>query len=394
MATIGLTPYISKSYERKDGTFPIRICVYYRGKKKYLTTSLVARKEQLTKNFTIKDYNLRKNVDDLMRCMQDKLNANPISGNMTLDDIIEILNKKSKEEFRLDFPTYGRKIAAEKGKNSSINYRCAINSLCEFMRRDSFDISEITSSLLHSYNHWLVKKHGDSRAVSLYLSSICHIHSRARMEYNNEERGEIYIYNPFSVFKCPKQKPSRHFVTNRKVIQKMIDDRKELTGNEKLGVDLFLISFALMGTNTPDIHSCEIKSGVVRYERTKTRDRRHDRALMLIRIEDCVKPLCEEYIDKGAFTFRNRFETYKALGRTANEGLKSWCERNGFQKVTIKYARHTWATVANSNGIDKNAINSCLCHIDEDMRVTDIYIEKDWSVLWDANKKVLELFDW
>lgn len=394
MATIGITPYISKTYERKDGSFPVRICVYYKGKKKYLTTSLVARKEQLTKNFTIKDYNLRKSVDDLVRGLRDKLNANPVSDSVTLDEIIEILNRKSREEFRLDFPSYGRKIAAEKGKNSAVNYRCAINSLCGFMKRDSFDISDITSSLLDSYKHWLVRKYGDSRAVSLYLSSICHIHSRARKEYNNEERGEIYIYNPFSVFSVPKQKPSRHYVTTSEVIQRMIDDRKNLTGTEKLGVDLFLISFALMGTNTPDIHSCEIKHGIVRYERTKTRERRYDRALMLIRIEDCVHPLFKEYIDKGAFTFKNRFETYKALGRKANEGLKSWCERKGIKRVTMKYARHTWATIAHKSGIDENHINTCLCHIDESMKVTEIYIEKDWTIFWDTNKAVLNLFSW
>jgi len=28
------------------------------------------------------------------------------------------------------------------------------------------------------------------------------------------------------------------------------------------------------------------------------------------------------------------------------------------------------------------------------MRVTDIYIDRDWSVIWSANEKVLGLFDW
>lgn len=28
------------------------------------------------------------------------------------------------------------------------------------------------------------------------------------------------------------------------------------------------------------------------------------------------------------------------------------------------------------------------------MKVTDIYIAKDWKVMWRANEKVLDLFDW
>jgi len=28
------------------------------------------------------------------------------------------------------------------------------------------------------------------------------------------------------------------------------------------------------------------------------------------------------------------------------------------------------------------------------MKVTDIYIDRDWTVIWEANRKVLELFDW
>lgn len=62
--------------------------------------------------------------------------------------------------------------------------------------------------------------------------------------------------------------------------------------------------------------------------------------------------------------------------------------------LTFYSARHTWATLAYSAGVDKSIINDCLCHIDESMRVTDIYIAKDWERLWKANEKVLDLFDW
>ena len=54
------------------------------------------------------------------------------------------------------------------------------------------------------------------------------------------------------------------------------------------------------------------------------------------------------------------------------------------------------ATIAYSAavGIDKQIVHEMLNHVDKNMKVTDIYIDRDWSVLWQANEKVLKLFDW
>ena len=64
------------------------------------------------------------------------------------------------------------------------------------------------------------------------------------------------------------------------------------------------------------------------------------------------------------------------------------------EHVTFYSARHTWATVAYRIGIEKGIINDCLCHVDQAMKVTDIYIEKDWERLWAANSKVMDCLDW
>jgi len=59
-------------------------------------------------------------------------------------------------------------------------------------------------------------------------------------------------------------------------------------------------------------------------------------------------------------------------------------------------ARHSWATIARSKkvGIEKAVVHEALNHVDLIMKTTDIYTDRDWSVIWEANKKVLELFDW
>ena len=76
-------------------------------------------------------------------------------------------------------------------------------------------------------------------------------------------------------------------------------------------------------------------------------------------------------------------------------GLKSWRERIGMDRFTFYSCRHTWATIARSSAcrIEKSLVNECLDHAG-DLPLADTYIERDWQMLWDANKTVLDIFNW
>lgn len=402
MSTISVVPVIRKQSQRKNGTYPVCVRVTYKCRHKLLTTNMVAERAQLSRSSAITDPALDEAVQTLVRRMRRAVNTiDPFALDcMEVEDVVAHIKKALSvpEGFALDFPDYFTKIASEKTKNARTNYMCALHSLQDFIGAEHFDISVVSSSMMHRYERFLRQKHGDgARALSLYTSAIAYVHRRARQEFNNEESAEVNIRNPFDYYKCPKQQPAQHRDVDRKVIAKMLSMRGELSGRERLGVDLFLISFALMGMNTPDIYSCaKPKDGVIIYNRTKTRDRRADRAEMHVRIEPCVKTLFSEYKDGGkmAFMFHNRYSTYQNLGRAANVGLDAFSKRIGVGKIDFYSARHSWATIASSLGIDKAVVNDCICHVDPSMRVTDIYIKKDWSVMWRANAKVLSKFKW
>ena len=58
---------------------------------------------------------------------------------------------------------------------------------------------------------------------------------------------------------------------------------------------------------------------------------------------------------------------------------------------TFYISRHSWATIAlNKVGIDKYTVHAALNHVDETMRVTDIYIERDFVNENKANAKVVK----
>ena len=120
---------------------------------------------------------------------------------------------------------------------------------------------------------------------------------------------------------------------------------------------------------------------------------------MNVRIEPCIMPIFEEWAEhdgEHAFIYHRFHENHKQFTWALARGLKAYRDRKGIADGDLDFysARHTWGTIAYSIGINEGVVNDCLCHVDPDMKVTDIYIKKDWSVMWEANAKVLSLFEW
>ena len=74
-----------------------------------------------------------------------------------------------------------------------------------------------------------------------------------------------------------------------------------------------------------------------------------------------------------------------------NKGLKLVGARLGIESLQYYSARHSMATIAiNEVGIDKYTVNDMLCHLDPSMRVTEMYIKKDFRNINEANRKLME----
>lgn len=389
---------------KDDGRINAKIRLTHNRKVKYLATTEVLKKGDYDKKtFVITSNAVNKRLLDLIDEMETIIkskNSFYISS-LTVGELADLITSEmaKKEGFKLDFFEFGKKIAQDKPKHSGNNYRSALNSFASFVGSESIDISLITSSFMRRYETYLTGKHGkDARAVSLYTSSIAAIHAEARKMYNDNETGELLIRNPFEFYTPPKQKPAPKRTIDRKVIQKLIDVRTRLEGSHKFAVDMFLLSFSLMGTNIPDLYCATLKDKyTIIYNRTKTKDRRYDNAEMQIRLEHIVSKLHQEYADpqkKMAFCLSRKYANYKSIGRLCNLRLKEVAKVIGEKPFSMYAARHSWATIAYEIGIPMEIINDCLCHVDVKMAVTDIYIKKDWSKRWDANRKVLEQFEW
>ena len=247
------------------------------------------------------------------------------------------------------------------------------------------------------------KRVPSNRALSLYLGSIRHLFNEAKKHYNDYDRNIILIgSSPFENFKIPKQEATRKRAISADLIREiyklpyLYNSRgKETQGRYNLAKDCFILSFCLIGINSADLYNCsELDSNVITYYRTKTTSRRVDKAKMQVKVPALIMPLLKKYRDiKGQriFNFYHHYSTADSFNKAINYGLKEIGKLIGVDDLEYYAARHSWATLAvNKVGIDKYTVHSALNHIDEAMKVTDIYIERDFEPENEANRLVME----
>lgn len=132
----------------------------------------------------------------------------------------------------------------------------------------------------------------------------------------------------------------------------------------------------------------DVRNGRIDYNRVKTHGLRKDNAFISIKVIEEARPLLEKYLEKLSL----RYSTYGILDTALSQGMKQLRILTGIPGATIYWARHTFATVArNTCRISKDDVALALNHVDDEHRTTDIYIEKDWSIVDEVQTKVIGL---
>ena len=410
---------IKKSELKVDGTYNVKIRFTLDRKVKRLSTNLFITSKDLTKSLKFKeDTSIKRAIDGLVlyyreQCFKLQLDQNHYS----LDEIIEFLNGEQEKQQTIDFIKFSREWIASTTIKGAPNYTTAINALVRFIGKEELDINLITLDFLESFKTFLNKEREirtkrlmqqgkripSNRSLSLYLISIKKLFNEAKKKYNKKEKNLILIPNsPFMEFEIPKQEATRKRAISADIIKKLwklpYKDMKKgykSTCHYNLAKDCFILSFCLMGINSADLYNAtEMEGNTIVYNRTKTKDRRLDKAQMKVDIPRLVLPLVEKYKDKTGkrlFNFYQYYADEKGFNKAINYGLKEIGTILEIDDLEYYAARHSWATIAlNKVGIDKYIVHAALNHIDDAMKVTDIYIERDFVNENKANAKVVK----
>ena len=409
---------IKKQEQKLDGTYNVKLRFTLDRKVKRLSTSLFVTNKDLSKDLKIKQTSpIKQEVDNLIRSYQEKCAKLQIELNhYTLDEVMDYLDGEYQKQQTIDFIKFSREWIASTTIKGAPNYTSALNALIRFIGKEELDVNLITLDFLENFKAFLNKEREartkrlivqgkrvpSNRSLSLYLVSIKKLFNEAKKKYNKKDKNLILIPNsPFEDFTIPKQEATRKRAIPTDIIKQIwmlpYKDMKKgykATCRYNLAKDCFILSFCLMGINSADLYNAtEMKGNTITYYRTKTKDRRLDNAKMVVDVPQIVLPLIEKYKDKTGkrlFNFYQYYADEKAFNKAINYGLKEIGALLNVEDLEYYAARHSWATIAlNKVDIDKYTVHAALNHIDDSMKVTDIYIERDFMNENRANAKVV-----
>lgn len=417
---ITLKPVIARRQQRPDGTYNVKIRVTFKRKSRFLSTTITAPAKDVDKAGNLKGESLVRGYK-LIAKFQGYLNNLDffLVESMDVDDVTKYLRSagSNKGLFKLDFFDFAEKeFLPTKSIGTANTYRSALSSFRRYLGGNSIDINDITKTMLVDFALYVDnepkitgKKDGTINfsekpkkkgfASSTYLTKLRAIYKLASYRFNDEDAGVMKIpRNPFNGVDIKIKKDVAIIAQNPEVIQRLID-YQDCRKHIRFALDVYLLSFALMGINPKDMfEAAPAKDGIVIYNRAKVRDRRQDKAEHHVKIDERIQPLVEKYKDptgKRLFNFYLRYSNTMNMVTSIRYGMKVAAKKLGIPRFTIQAARHSWATIARSSrcGIDPAVVDYGLVHVGEH-KLLDVYAEKDWQVFWDANKKVLDIFDW
>lgn len=405
--------------KRRDGTYPVKIRVTFRGKTRRLPTTMVCKDRDLTRSLKIKNADILNKSDELIGQMRKvAMNISPFDlENHDVDWVVQRIKKELQDDsFSLDFFEWSDRYLQTKNSETRKTYITAVNAFERFLGQRRMDINNMTKSMILDFAEWSdsqpkqfystkegtvlpsEKPKKGNRQTSISLRMLATIFVAARERYNDEDEGVILIpRQPFA--SIPKAIPPSDGQKNlgTELMQRIIRAETESRGL-RIALDAFIVSFGLMGANMADLYNAvPFKGDTWIYNRQKTRGRRADRAEMRIDLPEKLIPYLRRLQGEDGGYWLNALHDLAGdkdkCTTYINRYLRRWCEANGIPVFTFYAARHTWASLARKAGVEKATIDECLVHTGT-FDMTDIYAERSWELMQEANRKVLALFEW
>lgn len=414
MATISWV--IMKHHKKTDGTFNPKIRIIHNRSVAYMPTQIftpLVRFKRGETTGTPTEGNIIDSLNDRVKELRNVLNAHAdiIDCCENAKSVVAFLDKKMNESKNLDFLIFaasyvdGMKNTGGKGIAS-----CILSNLRNYVGGNSLPVRNLTSTFLKNFEAWLgaprqVTINGKSRirqplrdsSMQTYMNVLQTIYNRMLQTYNDYETGDIVITkNPFV-----KYSPKRNVIYKKKAVDaaiiRMIANYKPSKPgckSREFARDMFILSFCLAGINMADLLTCDsYLSGRLEYCRTKTKNKKKDRAFISLPVPPEAQQIFDKYRDpegKRVFDLYKTFGTLVYARQCLFYGMKAMCKDLGIEPITFYAARHSFATIArNDCNVSMEDVALCLTHR-SGFNMTDTYVKPDFSRVDRVIRKVMD----
>ena len=297
--------------------------------------------------------------------------------------LLEAKDEFTYDKFRLEYlgkkdgnnilDAYNTKIKSlyELGKDgTAMAYEASKNAILKFIGNKQITFDDITYSFLKDFEE---KKRLDGSGgtnISFLLRSLRALH----YDYCNRiEIPQPSVYKKFNIQRLSTKTAKRALSPEQ---FKRLLLYVPVSHSEALSMDIFLFSFFARGMNLMDIAGLEtsnIKDGVIIFKRSKTS------TPFIINISDNIQRIIDKYRSNGKYLFpiiRKRLTFKKSVttfNHSVNKHLKNIASKIDLpDAISMYWARHSWATLAQKNGVAIEKISAGLGHAD--LKTTQIYL--------------------
>ena len=385
--------------KENENIWKVEIVLHHHHEWRTIPTNLYAASKDITPQMKLRNNRVLHDTMELLHLYRQRLEHLKLRNyELDTDTILKIITVQS--EVDIDFLSFGEHWIENKRKvkKGIGNYIAAFNSFKRFIGKDKLPCSKMSAQLLKEFERSM----SDSPCAQYnYTHAIKFMFNELREIYNDNDSNMLFVKR--SVERWEPDKPyypkSGYRALTLEQIRAIaaIPDEKRANSKRNFARDVFLISFMTMGTNAIDLYNCEYdENGNITYERAKVKNRRADKARMVIRPYPLLLPYLEKYNvrrfdPKKVFRFYRNYNTPNSFTYALDRGLKSVGEAIGVPGLTFYAARHSMATIAtNDLGINKYVVHEMLNHRIPLFRVTSMYIRKTFDEINAANFKLLD----
>lgn len=394
---------VRKHHVRRDGKYPVSIRVTHNRESVYIPTGLYVNKKQVTKNFEIKDQFVLERTNQTIRQYEQRILGYDTE-ELRIASARSISATLTRSNAKVDYSAYCEKIIAQ----NEHRYNSLKNALIiaaeigypHLMLRDVDDVflqrfkEELDRREVPTARMEKVKtKKVAASTKNRYLQQMGFAYRKLLIELGPVAK-EMNIDNPFerlTYYKREAPKKGSIPVEDLRIIFAFESKSKTINRTK----DMLMMSFCLGGMNIGDLmrlKKSNFDGTYLKYQRNKTKETRADGAWTSIKVQPEIEGLFEKYRAKRGellFDFGFEWQLLKVAARIG-DATERLCKQAGVPHYNPYLFRHTVASIArNKFRYSRDDVGMLLNHRGP-MTVDDVYIDDDFSINDEINRKILD----
>lgn len=376
-----LTFFFDTRRQLNDGTYPIKLTVYFLGKKQRYATPFNLSKYDYAKieASNLRDASVKKLKNEMYSWLADQEEfadtLNPFSFTefdlLYNKDKVQLKAAIENESVEVLYDNCIKDLRTLGQISTSDNYHTAKVSLLKFKKY--LKISQVTVDLLKAYEKYMIADEKSITTVGIYLRSLRRVFNLAI------ENGTIDVSKyPFKKYTIPAPRKSKRSL-KKEDIKKILNHKPRLV-SERKALDYWIFSFLCNGMNFKDIAlltNKKISGDFIEFYRSKTENTTRNGALPIrVPISNQIQELMDkrsegkgrpdDYIfpilERGMDLIQKQ-KRIKTFVRNTNKALDEIGKELGLPlKLTTYVARHCFATIQKNNGSPLIYIKEALGH--------------------------------